>query len=107
MILAVILEIISFNVEQISAEAPTYREKLDGIVSSMGAYINDPQIMKYIQNGVSNINFPGMIAGIGVKNALANVCSSSISSAWVTCIEAANNIRAFRRFNMFICLIRL
>ena len=64
LVIAAIFEILSYNIEQISDQAPSYREKLEGIVSSMSGFINDPQIMKYIQNGISNINFPGMLAGV-------------------------------------------
>jgi len=64
LILVGIFEIISFNVEQISEQAPSYREKLDNVVESLSAFVNDPQIMKYVQNGISNIDFSGMIANV-------------------------------------------
>lgn len=64
LIIAGVFEIISYNVEQISERAPAYREKLQTIVSSLSGYINDPQVMKYVQNGISDINFPGMLAGV-------------------------------------------
>jgi len=46
-----------------SAQADNYRQKLEGIVSSLSGLINDPQVIKYVQNGVSNINFPGILGG--------------------------------------------
>lgn len=64
LIITAIFEIISYNVEQISDQAPSYREKLEAVVGSLSAFINNPQIMKYIQNGISNINFPGILADV-------------------------------------------
>ena len=64
LVIAAIFEILSYNVEQISEQAPTYREKLEAVVSSLSGFINDPQIMKYIQNGISNINFPGILGSV-------------------------------------------
>lgn len=64
LIMAGIFEIISYNVEQISDQAPSYREKLETVVGSLSSFINDPQIMKYVQNGISNINFTGIIGGV-------------------------------------------
>jgi AI-2 transport protein TqsA len=59
-----IFELISLNVEQMSEAGPDYREKLDRLVSEVGAFINDPKIISYVRQALSKVNIAGLITGL-------------------------------------------
>jgi predicted PurR-regulated permease PerM len=59
-----VFEIVIINVEQMNEAAPDYMEKLNGLVARISKYVNDPQILDYVRQSVSKINFAGLITDI-------------------------------------------
>ncbi|MEJ2594831.1 MAG: AI-2E family transporter [bacterium] len=68
-----IFELISINVVQMNKLAPEYREKLDNLVQQVGSYINDPQIIQYARQTLTDLDFAGLIT------AFVNSLSSAVA----------------------------
>jgi predicted PurR-regulated permease PerM len=66
-----VFEVITLNVEQMSAAAPDYRAKLDQLVTRLSAYASDPQLLNYVREAVSKINFAKLITDI--VNSLSSI----------------------------------
>jgi len=59
-----IFELISANVEQISNQGPHYKAKLDELVKTLGATINNPKIVEYIQQTLRKLDFASMASSL-------------------------------------------
>jgi len=56
-----IFELLSVNAQLISEQAPEYRQKLDELITELSGMINNPQLIEYVREGISEIKFAGMV----------------------------------------------
>jgi predicted PurR-regulated permease PerM len=59
-----IFELISSNIEQISNQGPHYKAKLDELVNTLSATINNPKILEYIRQTLRKLDFASIATGL-------------------------------------------
>ncbi len=76
LVFVVIFQIISINIEDISKQIPSYKEKLAGFLTVVSTKINDPKVLDYLNQALSKIDFASIASDL--VNSLTSVVSNLI-----------------------------